>query len=47
MAALLKDFAKTQRALGHGTVTTNLTAQGLGGDTLREDLERLHYRECR
>ena len=38
MAALLKDFAKTQRVTGHGTVTTNLTAQGLGGDTLMKTL---------
>ena len=38
MAALLKDFAKTQRVSGHGTVTTNLTAQGLGGDALMKTL---------
>lgn len=38
MAALLKDFAKTQRVSGHGTVTTNLTAQGLGGDSLMKSL---------
>ena len=38
MASLLKDFAKTQRVSGHGTVTTNLTAQGLGGDTLMKTL---------
>jgi AsmA protein len=38
MAGLLKDFAKTQRVSGHGTVTTNLTAQGLGGDALMKTL---------
>ena len=38
MAALLKDFAKTQRVSGHGTITTNLTAQGLGGDALMKTL---------
>lgn len=38
MAALLKDFAKTQRVSGRGTVTTNLTAQGLGGDALMKTL---------
>lgn len=38
MAALLKDFAKTQHVSGHGTVTTNLTARGLGGDTLMKSL---------
>jgi AsmA protein len=38
MAALLKDFAKTQRVSGHGTVTTDLTAQGLGGDALMKTL---------
>jgi AsmA protein len=35
---LLKDFAKTQRISGHGTVTTNLTARGLGGDALMKTL---------
>ena len=38
MAALLEDFARTQRVSGHGTVTTDLTAQGLGGDTLMKTL---------
>jgi AsmA protein len=38
MAPLLKDFAKTQRISGHGTVTTNLTARGLGGDELMKTL---------
>jgi AsmA protein len=38
MAPLLKDFAKTQRIFGHGTVTTNLTARGLGGDALMKTL---------
>jgi len=38
MAALLNDFAKSQRLSGHGTITTNLTAQGLAGDTLMKTL---------
>jgi AsmA protein len=38
MTPLLKDFAKTQRISGHGTVTTNLTAQGLAGDALMKTL---------
>jgi AsmA protein len=38
MSQLLKDFAKTQRISGHGTVTTNLTARGLGGDDLMKTL---------
>jgi AsmA protein len=38
IAALLKDFAKSQRISGHGTVTTNLTARGLAGDTLMKTL---------
>jgi len=38
MAALLKDFTKTQRISGHGTVTTNLTAHGLAGDALLKSL---------
>jgi AsmA protein len=38
MAQLLKDFAKTQRISGHGTVTTNLTARGLAGDELLKSL---------
>jgi len=38
MAQLLKDFAKTQRLSGRGTVTTNLTARSLGGDTLMKTL---------
>lgn len=38
MAQMLKDFAKTQRLSGRGTVTTNLTAHSLGGDTLMKTL---------
>jgi AsmA protein len=38
MASMLKDFAKTQRISGRGTVTTNLTAHSLGGDTLMKTL---------
>jgi AsmA protein len=38
MAAMLKDFAKTERISGRGTVTTNLTAQGLAGDALMKSL---------
>jgi AsmA protein len=38
MAPLLKDFAKTQRISGHGTVTTHLTAHGLAGDALMRSL---------
>ena len=38
IAALLKDFAKSQRISGHGTVTTNLTAHGLAGDALMKTL---------
>jgi AsmA protein len=38
MSPLLKDFAKTQRISGHGTVTTNLTARGLGSDELMKTL---------
>ncbi|MDB6012015.1 MAG: hypothetical protein JWL65_4265 [Gammaproteobacteria bacterium] len=38
IAALLKDFAKSQRMSGHGTVTTNLTAHGLAGDALMKTL---------
>ena len=38
MAALLQDFAKTRRVSGHGTVTTTLTSQGLGGDALLKTL---------
>jgi AsmA protein len=38
MAQMLKDFAKTQRISGRGTVTTNLTAHSLGGDTLMKTL---------
>ena len=38
MAALMKDFAKSERVSGHGTVTTDLTAQGLGGDALMKTL---------
>jgi AsmA protein len=38
IAALLKDFAKSQRISGHGTVTTSLTAHGLAGDALMKSL---------
>jgi AsmA protein len=38
MAPLLKDFAKSQRISGHGTVTTNLTAHGLAGEALMKTL---------
>lgn len=38
MAQMLKDFAKTQRISGRGTVMTNLTAHSLGGDTLMKTL---------
>jgi AsmA protein len=38
MAQMLKDFAKTQRISGRGTVTTNLTAHSLGGDALMRTL---------
>jgi AsmA protein len=38
IAPLLKDFAKTQRVSGRGTVTTNLTAHSLGGDALMKTL---------
>jgi AsmA protein len=38
VAQLLKDFAKTQRVSGRGTVTTNLTAHSLGGDALLKTL---------
>ena len=38
MAQMLKDFAKTQRMSGRGTVTTNLTAHSLGGDALMKTL---------
>ena len=38
VAPLLKDFAKTQRVSGRGTVTTNLTAHSLGGDALMKTL---------
>ena len=38
MAQFLKDFAKTQRISGRGTVTTNLTASGLAGDALLKSL---------
>jgi len=38
MAPMLKDFAKTQRISGRGTVTTNLTAHSLGGDALMKTL---------
>jgi AsmA protein len=38
VSQLLKDFAKTQRMSGRGTVTTNLTAHSLGGDALLKTL---------
>jgi AsmA protein len=38
VAPLLKDFAKTQRVSGRGTVTTNLTTHSLGGDALMKTL---------
>jgi AsmA protein len=38
IAQFLKDFAKTQRISGRGTVTTNLTASGLAGDALLKSL---------
>jgi AsmA protein len=38
VAPLLKDFAKTQRISGRGTVTTNLTTHSLGGDALMKTL---------
>jgi AsmA protein len=38
VAALLKDFAKTQRLSGRGNVTTNLTAEGATSDTLMKSL---------
>lgn len=38
MAQLLKDFAKSQRMSGRGTVTTNLTAHALAGDALMKSL---------
>jgi AsmA protein len=38
IAQFLKDFAKTQRISGRGTMTTNLTASGLAGDALLKSL---------
>ncbi|HVW68660.1 MAG TPA: AsmA family protein [Steroidobacteraceae bacterium] len=38
LAPLMKDFAKSQRISGHGTVTANLTAHGLAGDALFKTL---------
>jgi AsmA protein len=38
IAQLLKDFAKTQRFSGHGTVTTNLTAHGNDSDAMTRSL---------
>ena len=38
IAQLLKDFAKTQRFSGHGTVTTNLTAHGDDSDAMTRSL---------
>jgi AsmA protein len=39
IAPLLKDFAKSQRLSGRGTVTTNLTAHALSGDALMKTLD--------
>lgn len=38
IAGLLKDLAGSQRVSGRGTVTTHLTAQGLGGEALLRTL---------
>ena len=38
VAQLLKDFAKSQRLSGHGTITSNLTARGSGGDAVLKSL---------
>lgn len=38
VAALLKDFAKTQRLSGRGTISSSLRAQGAGSEALRKSL---------
>jgi AsmA protein len=38
VARLLKDFAKSQRFSGHGTITSSLTARGNGGDAVLKSL---------
>lgn len=38
LGQMLKDFAKTQRVSGRGTVTTNLTSRALAGDALLKTL---------
>jgi len=38
VAQLLKDFAKSQRLAGKGTITTSLTARGSGGDEVLKSL---------
>lgn len=38
MAQLLKDFSKSQRFSGHGTITSSLTARGSGGDAVLRSL---------
>ena len=38
LAPLLRDLRKTQRVSGHGTVTSNLTAQGRTGDEILRSL---------
>ncbi len=38
VAQLLKDFAKSQRLSGHGTITSSLTARGSGGDAVLRSL---------
>jgi len=38
VAQLLKDFAKSQRLSGHGTITSSLTTRGSGGDAVLKSL---------
>jgi len=38
VAQLLKDFAKSQRLSGHGTITSSLTTLGSGGDAVLKSL---------
>jgi AsmA protein len=38
VAQLLKDLTKSQRLSGHGTITSNLTARGSGGDAVLKSL---------
>jgi AsmA protein len=38
VASLLKDFTKSQRFAGRGTITTSLTARGSGGDEVLKSL---------